>query len=170
MQLSFALETNEVVTSVEVMPLEVSEHTHQNREMVVVGTAILRGEDLGAQGSIYVFDIPDVVPEPEHPETSRKLRLFAKLKEKGAVTALSPIGSEGFVLVGQGQKCLVRGLKEDHSLQPVAFIDTQCYTSVLKELRGSGLCIIGDVAKGLWLVGYTVRQHVRKGILWLSIP
>ena len=139
------------------MSLEASEHTHKRKEMAVVGTAILRGEDLNVQGSIYVFDILDVVPEPEHPETSRKLRLFAKVKDKGAVTALSSIGSEGFVLVAQGQKCLVRGLKEDHSLQPVAFIDTQCYTSVLKELSGSGLCIFGDVAKGLWLVGYTVR-------------
>ena len=154
----YALEPDEVVMCIKVMSLEVSELTHKRREMVVIGTAMLKGEDTGTQGTIYVFDILDVVPEPDHPETGRKLSLFAKISEKGAVTALAQIGSEGFILAAQGQKCLVRGLKEDHSLQPVAFIDVQCYTSVVKELRGTSLCMIGDAAKGLWLVGYTVRS------------
>ena len=153
---SYSLEPNEVIISIKTMSLEVSEHTHKHQEMIVVGTAILRGEDLATQGSIYVFEVPDVVPEPDHPETGRKLRLFAKVKERGAVTALAPIGEEGFLLVVQGQKCLVRGLKEDHTLQPVAFLDVQCYTNVIKVLRGTGLCAIGDATQGLWLAGYMV--------------
>ena len=73
------------------------------------------------------------------------------------MTALSEIGSQGFLLAAQGQKCMVRGLKEDGTLLPVAFIDCQCYTSVAKELKGTGLCLVGDAVKGVWLVGYYVR-------------
>ena len=153
---SFELEQYELVTCIQVMSLEVSENTRERREMVVVGTAIVKGEDLATQGAVHVLDVLDVVPEPDQPETSRKLKTFAKIKERGAVTAVSQIGAEGFFLVAQGQKCLVRGLKEDHSLQPVAFIDTQCYTTVLKQLRGTNLCMLGDAVKGLWLTGYTV--------------
>ncbi|MCJ1355724.1 MAG: mRNA cleavage and polyadenylation factor subunit [Icmadophila ericetorum] len=137
------------------MSLEVSENTHARRPLVVVGTTVICGEDLTAQGRIYIFDIIPVVPEPDHPETDRKLKLIAKEEVKGAVTALSGLGSEGFLLAAQGQKCMVRGLKEDGTLLPVAFMDMQCYVSVAKELRGTGLCVMGDAMKGVWLTGYT---------------
>jgi hypothetical protein len=51
---------------------------------------------------------------------------------------------------------MVRGLKEDGSLIPVAFMDMQCYVNVVKEIRGTGLCILGDALKGLWFTGYSV--------------
>ena len=139
------------------MSLEVSETTHARRPLVVAGTSFILGEDLSAKGRIYVFDIIEVVPEPELPATNRRLKLIAKEEVKGAVTALSEVGNEGFLLVAQGQKCMVRGLKEDGTLLPVAFIDAQCYVTVAKELKGSGLCIIADAVKGVWLTGYLVR-------------
>ena len=141
---------------IKTMSLEISENTHKRRPLVVVGTGILRGEDLNTQGCIYVFDIIDVVPEPGHPETGRKLKLLAKVKDKGAVTAVSQVGSEGFLLAAHGQKCMVRGLKEDNTLLPVAFLDIQTYVSIARELRGTGLCVLGDAMKGIWLAGYTV--------------
>ena len=141
--------------SVKTMSLETSEHTHERQSLVVVGTAIIRGEDLPALGRIYVFDIIDVVPEPDHPETGKKLKLIAREEVKGAVTALSEIGTQGFLLAAQGQKCMVRGLKEDGSLLPVAFMDMQCYVSAAKELKGTGLCVMGDAIKGIWFAGYT---------------
>jgi cleavage and polyadenylation specificity factor subunit 1 len=138
------------------MSLEVSENTHERRDMVVVGTAITRGEDIPSRGCIYVFEVIKVVPDPEHPETDRKLKLIGKEPVKGAVTALSEIGEQGFLIAAQGQKCLVRGLKEDGSLLPVAFMDMQCYVSVAKELKGTGMCILGDAVKGIWFAGYSV--------------
>lgn len=124
--------------------------------MVVVGSSIVKGEDIVPKGFIRVFEVIDVVPEPDQPEKNKKLKLFAKEEVKGAVTALSGIGGQGFLIVAQGQKCMVRGLKEDGSLLPVAFKDTQCYVNVLKELKGTGMCIIGDAFKGLWFIGYSV--------------
>lgn len=72
------------------------------------------------------------------------------------MTALSEVGTQGFLLEAQGQKCMVRGLKEDGSLLPVAFMDMQCYVSVARELKGTGLCVMGDAVKGVWFTGYSV--------------
>ena len=58
----------------------------------------------------------------------------------------------------QVQKCIVRGLKEDGSLLPVAFMDMSCYVSVAKELKGTGMCLLGDAVKGIWFAGYSVRK------------
>lgn len=139
------------------MSLEVSEQTHERQNLVVVGTAVIRGEDLPQIGRVYVFAIIDVVPEPGIPQTGRKFKFIIKEELKGAVTAVSSIGSQGFLMVAQGQKCLVRGLKEDGTLLPVAFIDMQCYVTVVKELKGTGMCLMADAIKGVWLTGYYVR-------------
>lgn len=139
------------------MSLEVSEQTHERQDLVVVGTTVIRGEDLPQIGRVYIFAIIDVVPEPGIPQTGRKFKLIIKEELKGAVTAVSPIGSQGFLMVAQGQKCLVRGLKEDGTLLPVAFIDMQCYVTVVKELKGTGMCLMADAIKGVWLTGYYVR-------------
>lgn len=112
-----------------------------------------------SKGNIYIFDVINVVPQPGRPETDQRLKLIVKEEVKGAVTSLSEIGSQGFLIAAQGQKCMVRGLKEDRTLLPVAFIDMQCYTSVVKELSGTGLLLLGDAAKGSWFVGYTVLSH-----------
>lgn len=135
--------------------LEVSENTHERKPLIAVGTAIVRGEDLAAKGCIYILEVVTVVPEPSRPETNRKLRLVVKEEVKGAVTALSEIGS-GFMLVTQGQKCMVRGLKEDGTLLPVAFMDLQCYVTVAKSFPGTGMVLMGDAEKGVWFTGYTV--------------
>lgn len=72
------------------------------------------------------------------------------------MTALSELGSQGFLIAAQGQKCMVRGLKEDGTLLPVAFMDMQCYITAVKEMPGTGLCLMADAVKGVWLTGYYV--------------
>lgn len=139
------------------MSLEISEQTHERQDLVVVGTAVIRSEGLPQIGRVYIFAIIDVVPEPGVPQTGRKFKLIIKEELKGAVTAVTPIGTQGFLMVAQGQKCLVRGLKEDGTLLPVAFIDMQCYVTVVKELKGTGMCLMADAIKGVWLTGYYVR-------------
>ncbi|KAG2415737.1 hypothetical protein HFD88_006928 [Aspergillus terreus] len=148
---SYPLGPAEHIMAMKNISLEVSENTHERKEMIVVGTAFTRGEDIAARGCVYVFEVIKVVPEPDKPETDRKLKLVGMEPVKGAVTALSGIGGQGFLIVAQGQKCIVRGLKEDGSLLPVAFMDVQCYVSVVKELKGTGMCILGDAVKGLCL-------------------
>ena len=145
------------------MVLEISEVTHQRKEVIVVGTTFVRGEDLATRGRICIFDIADVVPESGQPETNRKLKLLAQEEVQGAVSAISPIGSQGCFAVAQGQKIMVRGIKEDGLLTPtilpVAFSDVQCFTTVLKNLPHTGYCLIGDAMMGVWFAGYTVSSH-----------
>ncbi|KAF9894195.1 mRNA cleavage and polyadenylation factor subunit [Aspergillus nanangensis] len=156
---SYMLDPAEHVMAMKNISLEVSENTHERREMIVVGTSFSRGEDVAARGCVYVFEVIKVVPDPEKPDTDHKLKLIGKEPVKGAVTALSGIGGQGFLIVAQGQKCIVRGLKEDGSLLPVAFMDVQCYVSVVKELKGTGMCILGDAMKGLWFAGYSEEPY-----------
>ncbi len=155
------LDPNEVVMCIKTMTLETSEHTHVRKELITVGTAFIRGEDIPSSGRIYVWDILDVVPEPGRPETGHKLKLMAKEDVKGAVTAVSELGQQGFLIAAQSQKCIVRGLKEDGTLLPVAFMDMQCYVTAVKELPGTGLCLMADAIKGLWLAGYYVCMPSR---------
>ncbi|KAI9806954.1 MAG: mRNA cleavage and polyadenylation factor subunit [Piccolia ochrophora] len=147
---TYELPTNEVVLCITTANLEVSEVTHVRKPLIAVGTCSTHAVDLPACGSIYIFDIIPVVPVPGRPETNRKLKLLAKEDCKGAITALSEVGTQGFLLAAQGQKCMVRGLKEDGSFLPVAFMDMSCYVSVAKCLPRSGMCLMGDAIKGLW--------------------
>ncbi|KAI9811358.1 MAG: mRNA cleavage and polyadenylation factor subunit [Pycnora praestabilis] len=152
---SFSLDTAEMPITIKTLNLEVSEHTHERKHLIVIGTAIVRGEDLPARGCLYIFEIIAVVPQPGRPETNRKLKLIAREEVKGAVTDVSSIGTQGFLVAAQGQKCMVRGLKEDGSLLPVAFMDMMCYVTVIRELPGTGMCVLGDALKGLRFAGYT---------------
>ncbi|EAA35373.3 protein cft-1 [Neurospora crassa] len=154
------MEPCETVLCVETLNLEVSESTNERKQLIAVGTALIKGEDLPTRGRVYVFDIADVIPEPGKPETSKKLKLVAKEDiPRGAVTALSEVGTQGLMLVAQGQKCMVRGLKEDGTLLPVAFMDMNCYVTSVKELPGTGLCLMADAFKGVWFTGYTEEPY-----------
>lgn len=51
-------------------------------------------------------------------------------------------------------KTMVRGLKEDNSLLPVAFMDMNMYVSVAKSL--DSMILFGDFMKGISFVGFSV--------------
>ncbi|KAF2682618.1 hypothetical protein K458DRAFT_369548 [Lentithecium fluviatile CBS 122367] len=153
------LDPQEVVLCIKSLNLEVSENTHERKQVIAVGTSTVRGEDLATKGCIRIFEVITVVPDPDRPETNRKLRLIVKDEVKGAVSAISEIGSQGFMIMAQGQKCMVRGLKEDGTLLPVAFMDMQCYVTVLKTLPKTGMLLMGDAFKGLWFTGYTEEPY-----------
>lgn len=154
------MEPCETILCIKTLNLEVSEDTHERKQLIVVGTGISKGEDLPIKGRILVYDIVPVIPEPGKPETDRKLKLIVTEDiPRGAVTAISEVGSQGLMLVAQGQKCMVRGLKEDGTLLPVAFMDMNCYVTSLKEIPGTGLCLMTDAFKGVWFTGYTEEPY-----------
>ena len=158
---SHVLDPQEVVLCVKTLNLEVSETTHQRKDLIAVGTSIVHGEDLATKGNIRIFEVINVVPDPERPETNKRLKLIVKDEVKGAVSAVSELGTQGFLIMAQGQKCMVRGLKEDGTLLPVAFMDMQCYVTALKNLPKTGMLLMSDAFKGVWFTGYTVRPSRR---------
>lgn len=149
----------ERILCLESINLEVSEETHERKDLIVVGTAVVKGENVTTRGNLYIFDVVDVVPDPDVPESDLKLKLITKEDVRGAVSAVCDVGSQGFLLAAQGQKTMVRGLKEDMSVLPVAFLDVRYYVHVARELPGTGLCILGDAFSGLWLVGYSEEPY-----------
>ncbi|KAH7313571.1 CPSF A subunit region-domain-containing protein [Stachybotrys elegans] len=159
----YELEACESIESMKTLLLEVSEETKERRMLLAVGTAISKGEDLPTRGRVQVLDIVTVIPEPGRPETNRRLKLLAKEDiPRGGVTALSEMGSQGLMLVAQGQKCMVRGLKEDGTLLPVAFLDMSCFVASARALPGTGLCLMADAFKGVWFAGYTEEPYTFK--------
>ncbi|KAI7160198.1 protein CFT1 [Hortaea werneckii] len=155
---SFPIPYTELITSLKVMQLEISENTHVQKPMVVVGTATQRGEDMPAKGAVTVFDIIDVVPDPDLPESGIKLEVAAREDTKGHVTALEPFPG-GLIGTAQGLKIMIRGLKEDGSCLPVAFMDGLCQFTELKSLGRSGLWLAGDAWKGLWFGGFVEEPY-----------
>ncbi|KAI5366520.1 Putative cleavage/polyadenylation specificity factor, A subunit [Septoria linicola] len=149
----------ETVTALKVMMLEVSENTHEQKPLVAVSTAAQRGEDMPAKGAIIIYDIIDVVPEPGVPESGFKLYQLAREQSRGAITALAGPFPGGFLGTAQGLKLMVRGLKEDGSCLPVAFLDAQSHTNTLKVLPGRGMWLAGDVWKGVWFGGFTEEPY-----------
>jgi cleavage and polyadenylation specificity factor subunit 1 len=140
------------------MTLEVSENTHEQKLMIVVGSTALRGEDMPARGLVTVLDIIDVVPDPERDESGLKLAVISAEETKGAITAVESFPG-GLIGTAQGQKLMIRGLKEDGSCLPVAFLDAQCHATTLKTLNGRGLWLLGDICKGLWFGGFTEEPY-----------
>ncbi|ESZ98141.1 hypothetical protein SBOR_1520 [Sclerotinia borealis F-4128] len=157
------LDSCEIITCIKTLNLVISEVTNERKHLIAVGTAITKGEDLATTGRLYVYDVVTVVPEPGRPETNKKLKqIAAETITRGAggpVTGLSEIGTQGFMLVAQGQKCMVRGLKEDGTNLPVAFMDMNCFVTSVKELPGTGLCVMADALKGVWFAGYTEEPY-----------
>ena len=157
------LRPGEACLSLTVATLEASEKTRERGAFVCAGTATALGEDQAMRGRIYVLDVHEVVPEPDAPGKAYRFREAACEDVKGAVSQLAPIGPRGFLLVAQGQKCMVRGLVEKDKLLPVAFLDAQCYVTAARVLEGAaGMAVLGDVAKGVWFVGYTVRLNLER--------
>jgi cleavage and polyadenylation specificity factor subunit 1 len=154
------LDPHEMVMSINTLNLEVSENTHERKLLITVGTAISRGEDLAIRGRIYVYEVATVVPYPGRPETNKKLKLIAKEEiPRGAITGISEIGTQGFMIVAQGQKCMVRGLKEDGTLLPVAFMDMNTFVTAVKSLPGTGMCLFADAIKGIWFAGFSEEPY-----------
>ena len=145
----------ERILCIKTMNLEVSEETHERKDLIVVGTGLVKGENVVTRGNIYLFDVVDVVPQSGRPETDLKLKLLTREDVRGALTSICSIGSQGFMLAAQGQKTMVRGLREDMSILPVAFMDMRYYVHVAKSLASTGLTILGDAFSGLWLMGYS---------------
>lgn len=95
-------QSNESIMTLKTVFLEVSEKTKLQKEFIVAGTSIIRGEDLAAMGGFYIYEAIEVVPEPGRPETSHKLKQVASEISKGAVTSISEVS--GHLLIAQAQK------------------------------------------------------------------
>ncbi|KTW30705.1 hypothetical protein T552_00417 [Pneumocystis carinii B80] len=151
----YSFARNEVAVTIKSVNLEVSEYTKARKEFIAVGTGIFRGEDLAMRGSTYLFEIVDVIPEPNKPETNKKVKLICREEVKGVVSAICDIN--GYLLSAQRQKVIVRSLENDDRLVGTAFIDLNMYVSVAKSIRN--LLLFGDIMKSICFVGFSEEPY-----------
>lgn len=143
---------NEVGLLIKSVILDVGSETKRfktKKEFLLIGTGRLRMEDLACNGSYQIFEIIDIIPEPDKPETNHKFKEFTQESSKGAVTAICDVS--GRFLVAQGQKMIVRDIK-DNTAVSVAFMDASVYVSEAKSF--GNLVLFGDTLKSVSLAGF----------------
>ncbi len=146
------LEENQIALSLKMVDLKVLSKQRQTKRFLAIGTGKYRVEDLATLGSLMIYQIISVVPEPGKPETNRKFKLVVKEDVKGAVSTICEVG--GRLLCAQGQKILIRDLQDDNSMSPVAFVDMAVYISESKNL--GNLLLLGDAMNSVVFVGFDV--------------
>ncbi|KAF9961999.1 Cleavage and polyadenylation specificity factor subunit 1 [Mortierella alpina] len=146
----YELQEYEIVTSIETVSLESTQDASGRKKFIAVGTSFIKGEDSTMRGTIYIFDIIDVVPEPDNPQTDHKLKLLYSEEVKGAVTALAALS--GYLLTCVGTKVVVRSFEDNETLTGIAFIDVQIYVTSVKIVKNT--IMLADAYKSVWFVGF----------------
>ncbi|KAI9205850.1 CPSF A subunit region-domain-containing protein [Polychytrium aggregatum] len=140
----------EQVLCVETVELKSKQTASGRKCFIAVGTGAFRGEDLTARGKIYVFEIIDVVPEIDNPQTNHKLKLLYQNEEKTPVSAVSAIS--GYLLVAIGSKIIIHSFEDAESLVGVAFLDVNIYVTTVSVVKN--LILVGDISKSVWFLGF----------------
>ncbi|EIE79461.1 hypothetical protein RO3G_04166 [Rhizopus delemar RA 99-880] len=120
---------------------------------MIIGTGTLKGEDTTMKGSIRMYDIIEVVPEPDNPQTNHKFKPVLTEDVKGAVTAMCTVS--GHLAACIGSKVIVWSLEDDERLVGVAFIDVQIYVTSMSSIKN--FILIGDAQKSIWFLGFQLE-------------
>ncbi|KAG8903754.1 mRNA cleavage and polyadenylation factor subunit [Tulasnella sp. 403] len=142
----YEFEQNEFVNTAESVSLETLSAEKGQKDFIVVGTTIYRGEDLAVKGATYIFEVVEVVREPGSLKRRNKLKLLCRDEAKGPVTAVC--GMNGYLVSSMGQKVYVRAFDLDERLIGMAFLDVGLYVTSLATLKN--LLLISDAVKGVW--------------------
>lgn len=146
---------NTLINDARTMLIQLDSKTRRKREYLIVGVAGVGTEDLPPSGSLSVYDITEVVPEPGKPDTNFKLSKIFHEVIRGLVSTVCEIS--GRFLINQSQKVLVRDVQEDNSVVPVAFLDIPVFVSDAKSF--GNFLIIGDSMQGFQFIGFDAEPY-----------
>lgn len=157
---------NSLITSLNVLPQMIICNTQpgtqqlyttmQRQNKIFVGISTLRGEDIASTGKWMLLDIGKVNPDPAFPERQFKFKVtFQSGESRGPI--LSTCELSGRFATIQGQRLLVRTLKEDLTATPVAFTDTGLMGSKCKSIYN--LVLTGDYYQGMELYGFDADPY-----------
>ncbi|KAI8969822.1 CPSF A subunit region-domain-containing protein [Pilobolus umbonatus] len=139
--------------SLQCAALESKQTSTGRKHFMVVGTGFLRGEDTTMRGSIRIFDIIEVVPEPNNPQTNHRFKHIHTEDVKGAVTAMCNVS--GHLASCIGSKVIIWNLEDDETLVGVAFIDVQIYVTSMSSIKN--FILLGDAQKSIWFLGFQLE-------------
>ncbi|KAI8145123.1 CPSF A subunit region-domain-containing protein [Fennellomyces sp. T-0311] len=133
--------------------LESKQTSTGKKHFMAVGTGYLRGEDTAMRGSIYIFDIIEVVPEPNNPQTNHRYKHLHTEDVKGAVTAMCDVS--GHLVSCIGSKVIIWSFEDNESLVGVAFIDVQIFVTSMSSIKN--FIVLGDAQKSVWFLGFQLE-------------
>lgn len=148
-EIEVQLEDWEHVLALKVVNLTYEGAQSGYREYICMGTNYNYSEDITSRGRILIFDLIEVVPEPDKPWTKYKLKQIYAKEQKGTVSAISC--TSGFLLSSVGQKVYLWQFKDD-DLIGVAFIDTNIFIHQMVAIKS--LILIADVYKSVTVLRY----------------
>ncbi|PKC68294.1 hypothetical protein RhiirA1_457369 [Rhizophagus irregularis] len=141
---------DEQILCIKCVNLQTKSTSSGRKSFIAVGTGFFRGEDVGMRGNVYVFEIIEVVPEPDNPQTNHKYKLLCHEEVKGSVTAICDV--KGYLLTCVGPKIFIRAFEDNDRLISVAFIDIQIYGNSVVSVKD--YILLGDVYKSVWFLGF----------------
>ncbi|KAI8813010.1 CPSF A subunit region-domain-containing protein, partial [Cladochytrium replicatum] len=143
------VEEYEHITCLASVRLESKQTTSGRKLFLAIGTGVVRGEDLSCRGRVILFEIIEVVPEPDNPQTNHKMKILLQNEEKGPVTAIGDVN--GYLVAAIGQKIIIHSY-DGESLVGVAFIDVNIYVHSITSVKN--VIMIGDIYKSVWLLAF----------------
>ncbi|KAJ3323017.1 Cleavage and polyadenylation specificity factor subunit 1 [Boothiomyces sp. JEL0866] len=141
------LRETEQILSMATVELASTENTSGRKTFIAVGTGYMRSEDLVNRGRLLVYEVIDVVPDPNNPQTNHKLKLFYSSDEKNTVAAVCAVN--GYLLAAIGTKVIMYAM-ESGSLNGVAFLDVCIFVVSMSAVKN--FIQISDVYKSVWFV------------------
>lgn len=140
----FTLLENEHVLNIKCEKLDSKRSQGGVAPFIIVGTAFVKGEDRQARGRVLIFDVIEVVPDPNNPQSNHKLKLLFADDLKGPVASVGSI--YGRLVTSTGTKVMIHEFEDCESLNGVAFADVQIFAHTMCTLKN--YVYYGDIYKG----------------------
>ncbi len=151
----FEFEANEIVTALELVSLDASSSPTGRRQFIAAGTSTFHGEDRTSKGSVYLFEVIEVVSGKYQLGRDLRLKLVCRDDARAPVTAIAELN--GFLLSTCGQKLYVRALEKEEWLISVAFLDGPFYMTSLRVLKN--FVLVSDAKKSLCLLAFQEEPY-----------
>ncbi|KAJ9474359.1 Protein CFT1 [Pseudozyma hubeiensis] len=135
----YEFEANETVSALRSVILDSPSTASGRKEFIAVGTTTFHGEDRTAKGSVYLFEVIEVVGG------GWRVKLVCRDDSRAPVTAISSVN--GYLMSTCGQKLFVRALEKEEWLISIAFLDCPFYITDVKVVKN--LVILSDAKRGL---------------------
>ncbi|PWY99208.1 hypothetical protein BCV70DRAFT_201410 [Testicularia cyperi] len=144
----YEFEANETVTALEIVHLDAPSTVTGRKAFVAAGTTTYHGEDRTSKGTVYLFEVIQVVSGRYQVGNDLRLKLICRDDSRGPVTAIADLN--GLLINTAGQKLYVRALEKEEWLISVAFLDCPFYITRVRVVKN--FVLLSDVKKSLWLL------------------
>ena len=149
----YEFEANETVTALSLVTLDAPSTVSGRKDFIAAGTTTFHGEDRTSKGSVYLFEVIQVVS----PASQRDLRLKLVCRDdsRAPVTAISQLN--GFLVSTCGQKIYVRALEKEEWLISIAFLDCPFYISSIRVVKN--FVLLGDAERSLMFYAFQEEPY-----------